>query len=146
ISDKEIKQGIKNISSNFPIAGRWQTLCKKPLTICDTGHNEDGLKYVIEQIKNTPHKKLRFVLAMVNDKDVNKVLSMLDKEAEYYLSQAKIPRALPVNELAEKAKQAGLSFTQYETISQALAKAQEEAEENDLVFVGGSTFTVAEVV
>lgn len=146
ISDEEIKQGIKNISSNFPIAGRWQTLCKKPLTICDTGHNEDGLKYVIEQIKNTPHKKLRFVLAMVNDKDVNKVLSMLDKDAEYYLSQAKIPRALPVNELAEKAKQAGLSFTQYETISQALAKAQEEAEENDLVFVGGSTFTVAEVV
>lgn len=146
ISDEEIKQGIKNISSNFPIAGRWQTLCNKPLTICDTGHNEDGLKYVIEQIKNTPHKKLRFVLAMVNDKDVNKVLSMLDKEAEYYLSQAKIPRALPVNELAEKAKQAGLSFTQYETISQALAKAQEEAEENDLVFVGGSTFTVAEVV
>lgn len=146
ISDKEIIEGIKNISSNFPIAGRWQTLCKKPLTICDTGHNEDGLKYVIEQIKNTPHKKLRFVLAMVNDKDVNKVLSMLDKEAEYYLSQAKIPRALPVNELAEKAKQAGLSFTQYETISQALAKAQEEAEENDLVFVGGSTFTVAEVV
>ncbi len=146
ISDKEIIEGIKNISSNFPIAGRWQTLCKKPLTICDTGHNEDGLKYVIEQIKNTPHKKLRFVLAMVNDKDVNKVLSMLDKEAEYYLSQANIPRALPVNELAEKAKQAGLSFTQYETISQALAKAQEEAEENDLVFVGGSTFTVAEVV
>lgn len=146
ISDKEIIEGIKNISSNFPIAGRWQTLCKKPLTICDTGHNEDGLKYVIEQIKNTPHKKLRFVLAMVNDKDVNKVLSMLDKDAEYYLSQAKIPRALPVNELAEKAKQAGLSFTQYETISQALAKAQEEAEENDLVFVGGSTFTVAEVV
>ena len=83
---------------------------------------------------------------MVNDKDVNKVLSMLDKEAEYSLSQAKIPRALPVNELAEKAKQAGLSFTQYEKISQALAKAQEEAEENDLVFVGGSTFTVAEVV
>ena len=146
ISDEEIKQGIENLSSNFPIAGRWQILCNKPLTICDTGHNEDGLKYVIEQIKNTPHEKLRFVLAMVNDKDVNKVLSMLDKDAEYYLSQAKIPRALPVDELAEKAQQAGLSFTQYETISQALAKAQEEAEENDLVFVGGSTFTVAEVV
>lgn len=146
ISEENIINGIENLSTNFPIAGRWQILCKKPLTICDTGHNEDGLKYVIEQIKNTPHKKLRFVLAMVNDKDVNKVLSMLDKEAEYYLSQAKIPRALPVNELAEKAKQAGLSFTQYETISQALAKAQEEAEENDLVFVGGSTFTVAEVV
>lgn len=146
ISDEEIKQGIENLSSNFPIAGRWQTLCNKPLTICDTGHNEDGLKYVIEQIKNTPHEKLRFVLAMVNDKDVNKVLSMLDKDAEYYLSQANIPRALPVEQLAEKAQQAGLSFTQYSTISQALAKAQEDAKENDLVFVGGSTFTVAEVV
>ena len=146
ISDEEIKQGIENLSSNFPIAGRWQTLCNKPLTICDTGHNEDGLKYVIEQIKNTPHEKLRFVLAMVNDKDVNKVLSMLDKDAEYYLSQAKIPRALPVDELAEKAQQAGLSFTKYATISQALAQAQQDSEENDLVFVGGSTFTVAEVV
>ena len=146
ISEENIINGIENLSTNFPIAGRWQILCNKPLTICDTGHNEDGLKYVIEQIKNTPHQKLRFVLAMVNDKDVNKVLSMLNKDAEYYLSQANIPRALPVNELAEKAKQAGLSFTQYETISQALAKAQEEAEENDLVFVGGSTFTVAEVV
>lgn len=146
ISDEEIKQGIENLSSNFPIAGRWQTLCNKPLTICDTGHNEDGLKYVIEQIKNTPHEKLRFVLAMVNDKDVNKVLSMLDKDAEYYLSQAKIPRALPVDELAEKAMQAGLSFTKYDTISQALAQAQQDSEENDLVFVGGSTFTVAEVV
>lgn len=146
ISDEEIKQGIENLSSNFPIAGRWQTLCNKPLTICDTGHNEDGLKYVIEQIKNTPHEKLRFVLAMVNDKDVNKVLSMLDKDAEYYLSQAKIPRALPVDGLAEKAQQAGLSFTKYATISQALAQAQQDSEENDLVFVGGSTFTVAEVV
>ena len=146
ISEENIINGIENLSTNFPIAGRWQILCKSPLTICDTGHNEDGLKYVIEQIKNTPHQKLRFVLAMVNDKDVNKVLSMLNKDAEYYLSQANIPRALPVEQLAEKAKQAGLCFSQYETISQALAKAQEEAEENDLVFVGGSTFTVAEVV
>ena len=146
ISEENIINGIENLSTNFPIAGRWQILCNKPLTICDTGHNEDGLKYVIEQIKNTPHQKLRFVLAMVNDKDVNKVLSMLDKDAEYYLSQANIPRALPVEQLAEKAQQAGLSFTQYSTISQALAKAQEDAKENDLVFVGGSTFTVAEVV
>lgn len=146
ISEENIINGIENLSTNFPIAGRWQTLCNKPLTICDTGHNEDGLKYVIEQIKNTPHEKLRFILAMVNDKDVNKVLSMLDKDAEYYLSQAKIPRALPVDELAEKAQQAGLSFTKYATISQALAQAQQDSEENDLVFVGGSTFTVAEVV
>jgi dihydrofolate synthase/folylpolyglutamate synthase len=146
ISEENIINGIENLSTNFPIAGRWQILCNKPLTICDTGHNEDGLKYVIEQIKNTPHQKLRFVLAMVNDKDVNKVLSMLDKNAEYYLSQANIPRALPVDDLAEKAQQAGLCFTKYDTISQALAKAQEDAKENDLVFVGGSTFTVAEVV
>ena len=146
ISEENIINGIENLSTNFPIAGRWQILCNKPLTICDTGHNEDGLKYVIEQIKNTPHQKLRFVLAMVNDKDVNKVLSMLNKDAEYYLSQANIPRALPVEQLAEKAQQAGLSFTQYSTISQALAKAQEDAKENDLVFIGGSTFTVAEVV
>lgn len=146
ISEKNIVKGIENIADNFPILGRWQILCKNPLTICDTGHNEDGLKYVTEQIKNTPHEKLRFVLAMVNDKDVDKVLSMLDKNAEYYLSQAKIPRALPVETLAQKAKSNGLSFSTFETIQQALEKAQQDARENDLVFVGGSTFTVAEVV
>lgn len=146
ISEENILKGIENLPTNFPILGRWQILCNKPLTICDTGHNEDGLKYVTEQIKNTPHEKLRFVLAMVNDKDVDKVLSMLDKNAEYYLSQAKIPRALPVEDLAQKAKENNFSFSTYQTIQQALKQAQKDAKENDLVFVGGSTFTVAEVV
>ena len=146
ISEENILKGIENLPTNFPILGRWQILKKSPLTICDTGHNEDGLKYVTEQIKNTPHEKLRFVLAMVNDKDVDKVLSMLDKNAEYYLSQAKIPRALPVENLAQKAKENNLSFSTYQTIQQALKQAQKDAKENDLVFVGGSTFTVAEVV
>ncbi len=146
INKENILKGIENLPTNFPILGRWQILCNKPLTICDTGHNEDGLKYVTEQIKNTPHEKLRFVLAMVNDKDVDKVLSMLDKNAEYYLSQAKIPRALPVEDLAQKAKENNLSFSTYQTIQQALEQAQKDAKENDLVFVGGSTFTVAEVV
>lgn len=146
ISDENIINGVKNLPTNYPILGRWQILSKSPLTICDTGHNEDGLNYVIEQIKNTPHEKLRFVLAMVNDKDVDKVLSMLDKTAEYYLSQANIPRALPVEDLAIKAKENGLSFSTYKTIKQALEKAQKDANEKDLVFVGGSTFTVAEVV
>lgn len=146
ISDENIINGVKNLPTNYPILGRWQILSKSPLTICDTGHNEDGLNYVIEQIKNTPHEKLRFVLAMVNDKDVDKVLSMLDKTAEYYLSQANIPRALSIEDLAIKAKENGLSFSTYKTIKQALEKAQKDANEKDLVFVGGSTFTVAEVV
>lgn len=146
ISDECIFRGIENIDRNFPILGRWYKLADNPLTICDTGHNEDGLNYVVKQIERTPHKKLRFVLAMVSDKDVDKVLGMLDKNAEYYLSKADIPRGLDVSVLAEKAGNAGLSFRTFATVRQALVQAQKDADEGDLVFVGGSTYTVAEVI
>jgi dihydrofolate synthase/folylpolyglutamate synthase len=116
------------------------------LTICDTGHNEDGLKFVLAQLARQKYKTLRFVLGMVNDKDVDKVLSMLDKNAIYYLCKADIPRGLAVEALAEKASAFGLTFKKCDSVKQALQQAQAESEEGDLVFVGGSTFTVAEVV
>ena len=92
------------------------------------------------------YKTLRFVLGMVNDKDVDKVLTMLDKNAIYYLCKADIPRGLEVQILAEKASKAGLMYKVCGSVSQALGQAQAEAEKGDLIFVGGSTFTVAEVV
>ncbi len=146
IDDLTIKNGIANLDKNFPLLGRWQHLCQSPLTICDTGHNEDGLKFVLAQLARQKYKTLRFVLGMVNDKDVDKVLSMLDKNAIYYLCKADIPRGLAVEALAEKASAFGLTFKKCDSVKQALQQAQAESEEGDLVFVGGSTFTVAEVV
>ena len=146
IDDLTIKNGIANLEKNFPLLGRWQRLCQSPLTICDTGHNEDGLKFVLAQLARQKYKTLRFVIGMVNDKDVDKVLSMLDKNAIYYLCKADIPRGLAVEALAEKASAFGLTFKKCDSVKQALQQAQAESEEGDLVFVGGSTFTVAEVV
>lgn len=146
ISDATIREGIENLNNNFPLLGRWQRLCENPLTICDTGHNEDGLKFVLSQLAKQKYKTLRFVLGMVNDKDVDKVLTMLDKNAIYYLCKADIPRGLAVQVLAEKASKAGLTYKECDSVAQALKQAQSESEPGDLVFVGGSTFTVAEVV
>lgn len=146
ISDATIREGIENLNNNFPLLGRWQRLCENPLTICDTGHNEDGLKFVLSQLAKQKYKTLRFVLGMVNDKDVDTVLSMLDKDAVYYLCKADIPRGLAVQVLAEKASKAGLTYKECDSVAQALKQAQSESEPGDLVFVGGSTFTVAEVV
>lgn len=146
ISDATIREGIENLNNNFPLLGRWQRLSENPLTICDTGHNEDGLKFVLSQLAKQKYKTLRFVLGMVNDKDVDKVLTMLDKNAIYYLCKADIPRGLAVQVLAEKASKAGLTYKECDSVAQALKQAQSESEPGDLVFVGGSTFTVAEVV
>lgn len=146
ISDATIREGIENLNNNFPLLGRWQRLCENPLTICDTGHNEDGLKFVLSQLAKQKYKTLRFVLGMVNDKDVDTVLSMLNKNAVYYLCKADIPRGLAVQVLAEKASKAGLTYKECDSVAQALKQAQSESEPGDLVFVGGSTFTVAEVV
>lgn len=146
ISDATIREGIENLNNNFPLLGRWQRLSENPLTICDTGHNEDGLKFVLSQLAKQKYKTLRFVLGMVNDKDVDTVLSMLNKDAVYYLCKADIPRGLAVQVLAEKASKAGLTYKECDSVAQALKQAQSESEPGDLVFVGGSTFTVAEVV
>lgn len=146
IDDGTIKKGIENLNTNFPILGRWQTLCKKPLTICDTGHNEDGLKYVTAQLKRQNYKTLRIVLAMVADKDVDKALEMFDKTAVYYLCKADIPRGLAVALLAEKAAEAGLTCRTFPSVKEALRAAQSDAATEDLIFVGGSTYTVAEIV
>lgn len=145
-SEEELRAGFLNLQTNAPLMGRWQTLSTNPLTICDTGHNEDGLSYVIEQINQTHYNNLHFVLGMVNDKDIDKVLSMLPKKAHYYLCKADIPRGLDVKILAEKTKQAGLIYSTYQSVKEALDAAQRNAKDNDLVFVGGSTYTVAEIV
>lgn len=146
ITEQHIRDGIKTVVNQTGLLGRWQILSTKPLTIADTGHNEAGIKEVLDQIRLTPHHQLHFVIGMVNDKDITTILNMLPKNAIYYFCKAAIPRALPANELAEQANSIGLIGKTYSSVKEALTVAQKTAKLGDLVFVGGSTFTVAEVV
>jgi dihydrofolate synthase/folylpolyglutamate synthase len=146
LSKKIIREGIKNIISQTGLLGRWQILSEQPFVIADTGHNEAGIKEVLSQIKHTPYKQLHFVLGMVNDKDISAILSLLPKDAIYYFCKANIPRALDALELAQQAKLFGLKGEVYNDVSSALSSAKASAKKEDLIFIGGSTFTVADVL
>lgn len=146
VSKKAIYKGLKDVKNTTGLMGRWQVLQKKPLVICDTGHNEDGIAEVLKNISMTPYHKLYFVLGMVNDKDINTILKMLPKNATYYFCKATIPRGLDAQLLKEAAAKLNLYGNSYKSVKQALKAAIIHASKNDLVFIGGSTFTVAEVV
>ena len=146
IPEGSIRKGIRNVIRNTGLQGRWHILSESPLTICDAGHNEAGIKEVLEQIRQTPHKKLHFVFGLVNDKQIDHILEMLPANAKYYFCKADIPRGLPQEELRIKANAAGLMGESYSSVKNALETARKNARSGDLVFVGGSTFVVAEVV
>lgn len=146
IEEKEVSSALKQVQKLTGLRGRWQTISEKPLVIADTGHNEDGIKEVMENIKRYPFNKLHIVLGMVNDKELGKILKLLPKDALYYFCKASIPRALDENELSTLAKKAGLTGTAFKTVPEALAKAKKQAKVKDLIFVGGSTFTVADAL
>ncbi len=146
IEEHHICEGLKKIVKNTGLMGRWQLINTNPLAIADTGHNVAGIKEVTEQLKNTEFKNLHFVLSVVNDKDIEGILELLPKYAEYYFCKADIPRGLDANLLAEKARMCGLKGEVYDSVKQAYQSACKNATFGDLVFVGGSNFTVAEVV
>lgn len=126
--------------------GRWQIISHSPLTICDTGHNPGGLTEVISQINSIPYRNLHFVFGMVNEKDSGAILSVLPKNADYYFCKAKIPRGKDAKELSRLANAEGLKGTDYTSVRKALEAARKSAKEEDLIFIGGSTFVVAEVL
>ncbi len=146
LPERSIKNGIKNCIINTGLMGRWQVLQQHPLCIADTGHNLAGINYVIEQLSEVPYESLHFVLSMVNDKDITNILSILPKNAMYYFCKANIPRGLNASELKDTAQQFGLKGNLYRSVKRAYSAAKRAAKEKDLVFVGGSNFTVAEVV
>ena len=146
ISQENIFSAVKNVKKLTGLAGRWQIISKRPLTICDTGHNKDGIKEVLKQLKTLRYKQLHFVLGIVNDKDISKILNLLPKEGIYYFCKANIPRGMDALELSQRAAIFGLSGKAFPSVKKALKAAQKAAGKNDLVFVGGSTFTVAEVL
>ncbi len=146
ITKEQVIHGIKNVITQTQLLGRWQTINTNPLTIADTGHNEAGIKEVINQLKTIPYKKLHFVFGVVKDKDPATVLNLLPKDATYYFCKANIPRSLDENELMEIAAGFGLNGKAYPNVKKALESARSNASDTDIVFVGGSTFIVAEAL
>lgn len=145
LSDTALQGGLESISEQTGLKGRWQLLQVKPIILADTGHNEAGIVEVVNQLKKYSYSKLWMVIGMVNDKDISKVLDLLPKEANYIFCQASIPRAMDAHELARKGNEKGLIGQVIPTVTKALEFARKNASPDDLIFVGGSTFVVAEI-
>jgi len=145
ISEANIKSGLQKVTENTGLKGRWQLLRNSPITICDTGHNVDGVKMIVNQLSQYDYKQLHIVWGMVEDKSVEAVLKLLPIDAVYYFCAANIPRALNVTLLANEASKFELVGIAFGSVSEAIGTAKKNAETNDLIFIGGSTFVVAEI-
>ena len=146
IKTDKIRQGLSKVILNTGLQGRWQVLGDAPKVIADVAHNKEGLKYVIPQISTTPHENLHLVLGFVNDKSVAEILSLFPTTAYYYLTQPEVPRAFPLENLALIATNLKLNFQSYYSVKEALFNAKANAKPEDLIYVGGSTFVVAEIL
>lgn len=141
-----ISLGLSNVCETTGLMGRWQKLKEHPLVICDTGHNAGGWKYLSQQIKQQPCKHRRIIFGMVDDKDLHTVIRMLPKEATFYWTQPSTKRAFPVKKIAEEAKEYGLDGNCYKTVKDAYMTALKDAGEEDFIFVGGSSYIVADLL
>lgn len=146
ISDKAIKRGFAEVCTMTGLMGRWQILGKKPLTICDTAHNVGGLQYIFRHLASIPHQRLHLVIGMVSDKDVNTVLTLVPKDAICYFTQASVNRAMPAEELTRRANTVGLQGTTYTNVAFAYDTALSNASADDIIYIGGSTFVVADLL
>lgn len=146
ISEENIKNGFWNVVKNTGLQGRWQQLKQVPKVICDTAHNKHGLEIVMNQVNNQKFDKLHIVLGVVNDKDLDDVLPLFPKNATYYFCRPDIPRGLDASTLQQKATSFGLNGKVYNSVTEAYKNALENASESDFIYVGGSTFVVAEIL
>lgn len=146
ISREAVFQGVANVTGLTGLQGRWQIIGHNPQVICDTGHNEDGIRQVVAQLQQTPYQRLHMVIGVVADKDARAILALLPKEAVYYFTRANIPRALDAAALQQQAGEFGLQGEAWPAVTDAFKAARSAAGKNDLVFVGGSNFVVAEVL
>lgn len=146
ITDQSVYEAFAHVTRLTGLMGRWQQLQASPRLICDTGHNTGGMQYIARQLRNEHYDMLHIVIGMVNDKDISGVLAMLPKEATYYFTRASVPRALPQDKLEALATQAGLKGRSFPTVKEAVTAAQKESRPEDLIFVGGSTFIVADLL
>ncbi len=146
ITGKAIKKGLKHTAKQTGLRGRWETLQEKPRVICDTGHNEDGMKEVLKNLDREKYNTLRMVIGVVGDKDADAMLKKLPKKAIYYFVKPSIPRGMEAQVLTEKAKKFGLNGSDCGTVKKGLKKALKASSPKDLVFIGGSTFVVADAL
>jgi dihydrofolate synthase/folylpolyglutamate synthase len=146
IPEENIKVGFKNVQKNTGLMGRWQQIQSKPKIICDTAHNPHGLIYVTNRLEREEYKTLHVVLGVLNDKKLDEILPLFPKNAKYYFSKPTVPRGLESTILQTKAFEYGLIGNTYNSISEAYHFAVNSALPEDFIFVGGSTFTVAEIL
>ena len=146
IKESYVREGFAHVCSLTGLMGRWQKIQEQPLMVCDTGHNKGGIQYIVEQLSVQAFHHLHMVIGMVNDKDISGVLTMLPKEATYYFTKASVNRALPEIEVQRLANKVGLKGNTYPTVQKAVEAAQNAARPNDFIFVGGSTFIVADLL
>jgi dihydrofolate synthase / folylpolyglutamate synthase len=146
ISESQIRQGLRNVTLNTGLSGRWQIIGKNPTVVCDIAHNPAGIGEVVAQLKKTKYTQLHIILGTVNDKDVDGILYLLPKGAEYYFTRAAIPRALDENKLKAKAEKFKLHGDAYPSVKEAYESALGKSNPEDLVMILGSTFVVAEVI
>lgn len=146
ISDEHIRKGLQQVQQQTGLMGRWQTISQTPHVICDTGHNEDGIRHVVKNLKHTAHEQLHIVIGAMKDKDLRHILPLLPTQAHYHFCAPALPRAMDAGVLHDMANQYGLTGTVYASVQEAYQAALDAWQPNDLVFVGGSTFVVAEVL
>ena len=139
-----IKSGLKQVRALTGLSGRWQEIEYNPLVVCDIAHNTEGIQQILKQIKDTPHKSLHMVLGFVSDKDINNILAILPPDANYYLCEPGIPRAQKIAYLSEKFQNKKYSNKCFNNVKNAYRDAKANAETNDLIYIGGSTFVVAD--
>lgn len=146
IDEQSVRNGFAHVCELTGLMGRWQKLQDTPTLICDTGHNVGGITYIAEQLKQQNYRQLHIIIGMVNDKDVSGVLALLPKDATYYFTKASVKRALPEEELCKLAAKAGLQGSCYPNVPAAVTAAQEKSHPEDFIFLGGSSFIVADLL
>lgn len=146
ISRRAVHTGMRNAAKDTNLHGRWEKISESPLIICDTCHNFNGIISIAEQLKATEYKELYCIFGFMNDKDVDKILTLLPRDAHYIFTQTSSERCMSAEDIAEKAKKIGLDYEIQPNIKMALERAKERATEEDMIFIGGSTYLVAEVL
>ena len=146
ITPNNIKEGLLHVVKNTGLMGRWQTLQSNPKIVCDTGHNKEGLTYVMNQLLNETFDALHMAFGVVNDKDLSSIVELLPKKATYYFCKPDIPRGLDAQELKKILNGYGLNGEAYSSVNEAYNTALDRAGINDFIFIGGSTFVVAEII
>lgn len=145
IDDRSVEEGLQNVTVLTGLKGRWQQLNSSPLTICDTGHNKEAFQYIISQLLSLNGKRIHMVLGFVNDKNVEDLLRMIPKNVSLTFCQSTVPRAMPLSVLRSNAEALGIEADYIQDINMAVSAVSTKAHKEDLIFIGGSTFVVAEI-